>query len=185
MGETRLQDAEQVWAQADCLHAPDAVSAAVARMAGDIRADLAGRNPLVLCVMTGALLPTAWLLPHLDFPLELDYLHATRYDGATQGAELRWIHQPRTSLSGRAVLLIDDILDEGVTLHALQSWCLGQEVALLRTAVLVRKCHDRNRLGTRADYVGLEVPDRYVFGAGMDYKGYWRNLSGIYAVHGL
>jgi hypoxanthine phosphoribosyltransferase len=184
MREERLQEAEQVWAAADCLYPAEEVAAGVAQMAQAITADLAGRNPVVLCVMTGALLPTAWLLQQLAFPLQLDYLHATRYDGEIQGAGLRWIHEPRISLMGRVVLLVDDILDEGVTLHALQTWCAGQGAVDVRTAVLVQKRHDRNRLGTRADYVGLEVPDRYVFGAGMDYKSYWRNVPGIYAVSG-
>ncbi|HBG51164.1 hypoxanthine-guanine phosphoribosyltransferase [Candidatus Macondimonas diazotrophica] len=184
MGESRLEEVRQVRTEADCLCPAEAVSAAIAQMAEAITDDLADRNPLVLCVMTGAVVPTAWLLELLAFPLELDYLHATRYDGAIQGAELRWIHQPRMALADRTVLLVDDILDEGVTLDALQSWCRAQGAAEVRTAVLARKLHDRNHLGTSADYIGLDVPDRYVFGAGMDYKGYWRNLPAIYAVRG-
>jgi len=131
--------------------------------------------------MNGGLVPTALLMPGMRFPWKLDYLHATRYREATTGTELVWQRTPEQSLRGRHVLVVDDILDEGHTLAAILQYCEAQGPASLRTAVLTRKRHQR---GVRPplDYVGLEVPDRYVFGCGMDYKGYWRNLPAIYAI---
>lgn len=168
-------------AQADCLHDRDAVEAALDHMAAAIRADLAGGDVVVICVMNGGLVTTGLLLPRLDFPLRVDYMHATRYRERTSGDALHWRVEPSQPLAGRDLLVVDDILDEGYTLEAILRWCHGQQPASVRAAVLVQKLHQR---GVRppVDYIGLTVPDRYVFGYGMDYKGYWRNAAGIYAV---
>lgn len=173
----------EVWRDSREIHSEAAVEAAVARMASAICTDLAGHNPLLLSVLVGALVPTAMLLPRLDFPLQLDCVHATRYRGQTRGGELHWRSTPAHSLQGRHVLLVDDILDEGVTLAELMRWCRGQGAASVRVAVLVEKRHDRNHSGIKADYTGLEVPDNYVFGSGMDYHDYLRNVPGIRALH--
>ena len=170
-----------VYREADCLATEAQVNEALARMARHIHEELAERNPVVLVVLTGALVPAGCLLPLLDFPLELDYIHATRYAGATAGGELYWIAHPRTPMTGRAVLIIDDILDEGPTLAAIIEHCRAEGATDVLSAVLVEKVHERKN-GLKADFVGLEVEDRYVFGYGMDYKGYWRNAPGIFAV---
>lgn len=168
---------------ADAVHSAAAVRKALDVMALAITRVLAERNPLVLCIMNGGLVPAGWLAERLTFPFQMDYIHATRYRGATKGSELRWIARPRLSLRGRAVLLIDDILDEGVTLARIVEACRAEGAAQVYSAVLVRKRHNRNRENAQADFVGLEVDDRYVFGCGMDYKHYWRNLPAIYAVN--
>ncbi|SCZ59585.1 hypoxanthine-guanine phosphoribosyltransferase [Thiohalomonas denitrificans] len=174
-------EAERVYREADCLYTLEQVEAAVDRMAGEITERLHDRNPLILCVLTGALIPTGNLLPRLDFPLHIDYVHATRYQGNTSGAELDWIVRPATPLSGRVVLVVDDILDEGITLAAIIDECRRAGAAEVYSAVLVEKRHERKN-GLKADYIGLEVEDRYVFGYGMDYKSYLRNAPGIFAV---
>jgi len=125
-------------------------------------------------------------LTKLVFPLEVDYVHATRYGHETTGAHLNWTAKPRLDLQGRTVLLLDDILDEGVTLAAIADYCRQQGAARVLMAVLVEKLHLRKVTpGMRADFSGLEVGDRFLFGYGLDYKGYWRNAPGIYAVKGL
>ncbi|WP_420465270.1 hypoxanthine-guanine phosphoribosyltransferase [Panacagrimonas sp.] len=179
----RLQDALQVRAQADCLHPAAAVQSAFDRLAAAITADYAERNPLVLCVMNGGLYPTSEITRRLDFPFEQDYLHATRYRGATEGGGLVWKRQPPgEALSRRELLVIDDILDEGHTLVAVRR-ALGEfQPESLRVAVLAEKIHGRRAPGAQAEYIGLKVEDRYVFGCGMDYKEYWRQLPAIYAV---
>jgi hypoxanthine phosphoribosyltransferase len=178
------EQAQQVYDEADCLFSRDEVEAAIVRMAAEISDKLANSNPLVLSVMSGAMIPAGLLLSHLDFPLHIDYLHATRYRGETSGGELDWRVTPRYALQGRAVLIIDDILDEGLTLQAIVESCKAQGASEVYSAVLVKKHHDRN-IGIEADFVGVEVEDRYVFGFGMDYKEYWRNAPGIFAVKGL
>jgi hypoxanthine phosphoribosyltransferase len=126
---------------------------------------------------------TAEITRRLDFPLQLDYLHATRYRGTTRGGGLVWSRQPdATRIEGRHVLVIDDILDEGHTLVAVRNALQGFAPASLAVAVLVEKRHDRRAPGAHAEFIGLQVEDRYVFGCGMDYHEYWRQLPAIYAV---
>ncbi len=178
------EQAQQVYDEADCLFDREAVEVALKQMASEITIALADKNPLVLSVMSGAMIPAGILLSHLDFPLHIDYLHASRYRGETSGGELDWRVRPRYALQDRVVLIIDDILDEGLTLQAIVESCKAQGAAAVYSAVLVKKLHQRN-IGIEADFVGLEVEDRYVFGYGMDYKEYWRNAPGIFAVKGL
>ena len=181
-----LAHIRQVMQEADCLYHEAEVEAAIERMAVVINSELAERNPVVFCVMNGGLIFSGKLLPKLNFPLELSYLHATRYRNETSGGELFWKAKPEISFIDRDVLIIDDILDEGHTLGAIIDFCRHAGAKNVRIAVLVDKTHDRKaRPDLKADYVGMSCVDRYVFGYGMDYKGYWRNAPGIYAVKGL
>jgi hypoxanthine phosphoribosyltransferase len=178
--------AEEAWAvyrAADCLYDDAAVRTAVARLARQVTAALAGSNPLLLCPMTGGVVLAGHLLPLLDFPLEFDYVHATRYAGALSGGELAWKVIPSAVLTGRQVLIVDDVLDRGITLAALVDFCREQGAAGVHTLVLVDKRCQRE-VAIEADFVGLAAPDRYLFGWGMDYKSYLRNAPGIYAVAG-
>ena len=173
----------QIRDEAVMLHGPEAVATAFDRMAREITAVLDGTLPIVICVLNGGIIPAGHLLTRLAFPLETDYLHATRYRGKTTGGrEIIWLCRPHLSLQGRTVLLIDDILDEGNTLKAISAYCRDAGSVRVYTAVLVEKHHDRRVAGMSADFVGLAVEDRYVFGCGMDYKGYLRNLNGIYTL---
>lgn len=173
-----------ILANADCLYNKQDVQAAVTKMADQITADLADKNPLVLCVMTGGLIPAAMLLEHMNFLLEIDYIHASRYQEKTTAGILDWRVEPGKSLKDRHLLIIDDILDEGITLKEIVHYCKNKGAASVSSAVLTIKNHGRQH-AIDADYVGLELPNRYVFGCGMDYKGYFRNQSEIYAVQGM
>jgi len=175
-------EAQQVLKEADILFTPEEVEAALNRMAIEITKTLAGKNPLVLCTMIGAAIPAGILIPKLDFPLELDYVHVTRYRGDTTGGQIEWIRKPGAEINGRTILVLDDILDEGITLSALIEECRKNGAVNIFTAVLVDKKINRSRSFSKADFTGLIVPDRYVFGYGMDYKGFLRNAPGIYAV---
>jgi len=178
-----VDELNQVLAQASCLYTEEHVDNVLDQMAKQITASMAQLNPLVLCVMNGALVVTGKLIPRLKFPLQLDYLHATRYREELTGTDLQWKVYPATPMQGRHVLLIDDILDEGETLAQISQYCEDQRAASVRTAVLVDKQHDRRSdLLPVADFTGLYSDDRYLFGSGMDYKGYWRNAPGIYAI---
>ena len=176
------QEASEVLATAQCCYNKVEIEQAIDQMAKAITEELGELEPLLLCVMNGGLIITGDLLLRLDFPLDYDYIHATRYAGKTRGSELYWVSRPHKPLAGRHVLIVDDILDEGITLQELVKFCEQQGVSSVRTAVLVNKLHDRKHLDT-ADFIGLTVEDRYVFGYGMDYKGYLRNVPGIYAVN--
>ena len=132
--------------------------------------------------MNGGLFFTSELTRRIDVPFILDYLHATRYENDTKGRDLIWKCTPQSDLTGRHVLVLDDILDEGYTLKSIQRALSIQKPASLKTAVLTVKQHDRRVQGVQVEYQGISVPDRYVFGCGMDLKGYYRNLSSIYAL---
>lgn len=179
-----LEHIKQVRAEADCLVTIEKAERALDKMAESITSRHQNNNPLIVCVMNGGLVVTGCLMSRLDFPLEQDYMHATRYRGETQGGELNWLAEPRHSLKDRHVLIVDDILDEGYTLAAIVKHCQNSGAISVETAVLVEKMHSRKQ-GIRADYVGLEIEDRYLFGYGMDYKGYLRNAPGIFAVKGM
>jgi len=185
----------EVLARADLLVDRATIDDAVARMAGQIAHDYMGDVPrdrlgdsfvpVFLTIMHGGMPFAGQLSLELGargLDLQFDYLHATRYRGENAGGELVWKHRPATSLYGRRVLLVDDILDEGQTLREVSRWCIEQGATDVRIAALVVKDHDRRIEGVSADYVGVHVPDRYVFGFGMDYSEQGRNLPGIYAL---
>ena len=181
-----VTEMNQVMADADCLVNEQQVNDAINNMAQDITGRLQDSNPLLFCVMNGGLILTGQLLTRLKFPLQAEYLHATRYRQETTGGILEWKLRPEADIQGRTVLIVDDILDEGTTLCAIADYCMAHGAKEVLTAVLVDKQHDRkSKPGLRADFTGMNVEDRFLFGYGMDYKGYWRNAPGIYAVKGL
>lgn len=175
------QELRDVLANSDCLHDAAAVEAAIEKLAADVNPHFKSRCPLVLVVMNGGLLPAGWLLPKFDFLFELDYIHATRYRGNTIGQDIHWLAKPHKSLRDRDVLLVDDILDEGITLREIISFCRHEDARSVRTAVLVQKDLGRPA-ALEADHVGLVVENRYVFGCGMDYKEHFRHLPALYAL---
>jgi hypoxanthine phosphoribosyltransferase len=158
------------------------VAAALDRMAAAITARLRGERLVLLAMMHGGVFAATELAKRLRFPFEFDYVHATRYGQALAGGALEWRVPPTPALHGRAVLIIDDVLDRGITLAALIARLEQLDVASLHTAVLIRK-HLREPLERPAvDFVGLETDDHYLFGCGMDYRGFWRGLPEIYGV---
>ena len=168
--------------RATLIHGADKVEAALARMAREITTELSGSDPVLLCVMNGGLIVTGQLAVRLQFPLQIDYLHLTRYRGATSGGEIECRVMPALDLRGRVVLVVDDILDEGNTLAAVLRYCREQGADRVLSAVLVDKQRPRPEALAKADFVGLHVPNRYVYGYGMDYRNYLRNANGIYAI---
>lgn len=166
---------------ADLLHAEPQVAAALDRLAEQITARIGDRDPLILVVLHGGIVPASLLFLRLRFPFQVSYAHVTRYHDTTSAGAIQWVATPAAPVAGRVVLVVDDILDEGETLAAIVRQLEDSGAAEVLTAVLVNKSHSR-KVGAPADFVGLEVPDRYVFGCGMDYRGYWRNLPSIYAL---
>ena len=180
MSSISPQQAWKVFEQADLVHSADAVESALDAMGVAITSKLSDTNPLLVCILTGGVVPFGKLLPRLQFPLTIDYVHATRYGDKLHGGQLHWISGPHQDPKDRIVLLVDDILDEGTTLAGIEERYRGDGARVVYKAVLVTK--DRQRPNeVHIDFPGLTVPDRYVFGYGMDYKGYLRNAPGIYA----
>lgn len=179
----KSDDAKAAWEvlqRADCLYEAQEVEAALDVMAANISNSLSEKNPLVVCIMQGGVVPFGKLLPKLQFPLQIDYVHVSRYREKLHGGRLDWIVGPKVPARNRTVLLVDDILDEGTTLSAIEESFLKEGANEVRKAVLIIKKRIRAQ-EIKIDFAGLQVPDRYVFGYGMDYKGYLRNAPGIYA----
>lgn len=168
---------------AECLHSAEAVQKALDTMAKEITDKLKDKNPLLICVMTGALITMGHLATRLPFPLEMDYIHATRYRGAMRGGDLHWLVEPRQSLKDRTILIVDDIMDGGLTLSAIIDYCKQAGAAEVYTAVMVSKIREREPgVDFEPDFVGLTTEDKFLFGFGLDYEEYLRNAPGIYAV---
>lgn len=174
---------KEVYEKSTALYSTEEVEAALDRMAAAIHQRLHDKNPVILCVMIGGLVPMGNLLLRLDFPLEVDYVHATRYKGDIKATELVWKARPCHELTNRTVLVVDDILDGGLTLAAIIKEVKAMGAKEVLSAVLVDKHHKRVPDGLQsADFVGLEVDDHYIFGYGMDYNEYLRNAPGIFVV---
>lgn len=171
----------EVFSASTCLYTREQVEETLDQLAVDMHANLADQNPILLCVVIGGIVPLGNLLPRLDFPLEVDYVHATRYGGAMTGGEIKWKAKPSCNMKGRTIVIVDDILDGGITLASIVKYCQEQGAKSVQTAVLVDKKVSRQPGGLDvADYTGLSVGDDYVFGYGMDYHEYLRNAPGIY-----
>lgn len=175
------REAREALAKAELIRPASEVQAAVQRVADEINRALADQHPLVLSVMGGAVVFTGQLLPLLDFPLDFDYLHVSRYGNEQQGGALKWKVAPQENVRGRVVLVVDDILDEGETLLAIKQRVLELGAKQFYSAVFADKANGRQK-PIRADFTGMQLPNRFVFGYGMDIHGAWRNLPAIYAV---
>lgn len=175
-----LKEIQHIQATADLLHSEQEVEAALDKMAEQINFLLADRNPLILCVMNGGIVVAGKLITRLTMPLNIDAINASRYQNQTSGGTIEWVLKPGIALKNRTVLIIDDVLDEGITLAAICQYCLEQGATSVYSAVLIDKILDHDK-PIAADFIGLEVANRYLFGYGMDYKGYLRNAPGIYA----
>ena len=175
-----LNEIKTIQETADLLFSEQEVEAALDKIAGQINHQLAELNPLLLCVINGGIVIAGKLVTRLTFPLTIDSINASRYQNQTTGGNLEWILKPSTPLKDRTILIVDDILDEGITLATIHDYCLEQGATAVYSAVLLDKILGHNK-PISADFIGLEVENRYLFGYGMDYKGYLRNVTGIYA----
>jgi hypoxanthine phosphoribosyltransferase len=175
-----LNEIKTIQETADLLFSEQEVEAALDKIAGQINHQLAELNPLLLCVINGGIVIAGKLVTRLTFPLTIDSINASRYQNQTTGGNIEWILKPSTPLKDRTILIVDDILDEGITLATIHDYCLEQGATAVYSAVLLDKILSHNK-PISADFIGLEVENRYLFGYGMDYKGYLRNVPGIYA----
>jgi len=178
------EEIKKVFNEADCLHARQEVEQALDNMASDMHDRLHDKNPLMLCVVTGGIIPMGHLMTRLHFPLQMDYIHASRYQGETSGGTLKWLVKPSFPLKDRVVVIVDDVLDAGITLVELIKYAQQEGAAEVYSAVLVEKVQHRP-FEIEADFTGIKTLNRYLFGYGMDYKTYLRNADGIYAVKGM
>jgi hypoxanthine phosphoribosyltransferase len=178
-----IQDVLALKNKGQLIHGMDDINAAIDKIAAQMQNTLADENPVFLCVMNGAVIFMGHLLVRLNFPLQINYIHATRYQGEIEGSQLFWKAEPTTDLKDRTVVLVEDILDTGLTLSAIIKYCDQQGAKKIYTAALVDKSHPRSEGGVeQCDFTGLVLEDKFLYGFGLDYKDYLRNEPGIYAV---
>jgi len=182
MQDSLLKDAIKTREQADLLISEKDINKAVDQIAEKLQEVIGEEVPIFLCVMKGGLMFTSELMKRIQSPIELDYAHVDRYRNKTHGGAIHWHKEPDIGLNGRLVLLIDDIFDEGYTMQELMAYCKAKGASKVLSVVLLKKMLAKRHTEVEPDFVGLTATDRYVFGWGMDYKGYWRNLSSVYAV---
>ncbi|MCH7880808.1 MAG: hypoxanthine-guanine phosphoribosyltransferase [Proteobacteria bacterium] len=178
----KLERAQEIHSSADMLFDQSAVEQGIEALASKVEQECEKDFPLVLCVMNGGLYLTGQLLRHWNFPLTVDYVHATRYRLATLGKDVLWKAYPQNEIKGRNVIIIDDIFDQGYTLEEIRSYCMKHGAIKCTSVFLIRKTHERKKADIKPDFVGLECDDCYVYGAGMDLNSHFRNLSAIHCI---
>jgi len=179
MGMSNPPDPRTLLENSRVLFNREEVAAAVQKMADEINEYYGDQALILISVLTGAIIPAAWLITKLKMPIQMDFVHATRYRGGLYGAELEYRVPPRLDLEGKHILIVDDIFDEGHTLAAIKGSVEKRKAGSVKMASLVRKDHDRGLPRDYVDFVGLDVPDVYVFGCGMDAYEEWRHLDEI------
>lgn len=168
-----------------CIYDQKQIYVALDKMADEMNKKLRGKDCLFFCVMNGAVITMGQLLPRLDFPLKVDYIHTSRYRGKTKGGELYWLAKPHFDLNKRCVVLIEDIIDTGITLAKIKDYCFKAGASEVYTAALIDKPEARDTDGVQAvDFHSLQVPNQYAVGFGLDFEEYFRNLPGIYVIFG-
>lgn len=175
-------DPKELLRQSSILATREQVDSAIDRMAEQVNSYYGDREITLLIVMTGAVLPAAWLAARLKMPVQMDFVHATRYAGQTEGGEIEFRVPPRLNLEGHDVLIVDDIYDIGLTLEMIEKYCESRGARSVNSAVLVRKIHDRPTTEKLPRFIGLDVEDKYIFGCGMDAYEFWRQLDEIRAL---
>lgn len=184
MSKTDLnKELEHITKTSKCLFNNEEVEEKLATLASELNKKLNDKKPIFICVMVGGLITSGRLLPKLDFPLEVDYAHASRYGSETEGKGLNWLAKPSINLENRCIVLIDDVLDGGLTLAGIKDFCLEQGASEVLTTVLIDKPSGRQDGGiTSPDFKAITIGNHWLIGLGLDYKGYLRNLPGIYAM---
>ncbi len=184
MSKPDFSEAKKLHENTECIFDKKVVEAAISKVAEQMNEVLADKMPVLLCVMNGAVIFMVQLTTQLNFPLLIDYIHVTRYQGGIEGREIHWVAEPNIDLKDRVVVVIEDILDGGLTLSAVKNFCLEQGVSEFFSATLINKERPREEGGLeKCDFVGLNIEDKFLIGYGLDFQGFFRNDPGIYVVN--
>ena len=184
MRSSTIKRVKEIEERSTILFNENEISSAIDKISVKMNKELKGKSPLFLCVMSGALIFTGHLITKLSFYLEIDYIHVSRYRGEIHAKELHWFAEPSVSIKGRNIVVIDDILDSGLTLAGIKDYCIQKGAKSILTAVLIDKKCNREKGGVeKADFFGTKAPNKFLVGYGLDYKGFLRNLPNIYSVN--
>jgi hypoxanthine phosphoribosyltransferase len=167
--------------QLDILISREQIAAKVAELGARISADFAGQPVVLIGVLKGAAIFLADLARHISLDVSFDFIAVSSYRNSTQSGELQLIKDMDESVEGKNVILVEDILDTGVTLTYLKKLLLARQPRVLKVATLLDK-HAARKVPVEADYVGFEIPDQFVVGYGLDFAQRYRNLPHVYVM---
>ena len=172
-------------AEAEVLFSREVIDQRVRELAGQISRDYAGREPLVVGILNGAFIFMADLIRALDVRCRVDFVRMASYgEGSVSSGEVRIGKDLETPIAGRDVLIVEDIVDTGLTLSRLVEILRSRQPASLRVCAFLDK-RERRRVPFTADYVGFTIPDRFVVGYGLDYNEEFRFLPDVRVVEGI
>jgi hypoxanthine phosphoribosyltransferase len=159
--------------------ASDEITNAIARLAGEIRRDYKGKQPLLIGILKGSFVFMADLIRQLDLPVEVDFVTLSSYGAAREASgKVRVVQGLRTPIKGRDVLVIEDIVDTGTTISFLLDYVRKRKPASLRLCSLTDK-PSRRRVPVSIDYLGFTLPDKFIVGYGLDWNEKFRYLPNI------
>lgn len=154
----------------------------VHRLGGRITEDYRGKRPILVGILRGAVVVLADLIRQIELPCEIDFVEVSSYGrGTASTGTVRILKDLQEDITDRHILIVEDIIDTGLTLSYLRGFLLARKPASLEIFVLLSK-PSRRRVELDVKYVGFEVPDVFVVGYGIDYAGYYRNLPNIHAL---
>jgi hypoxanthine phosphoribosyltransferase len=156
----------------------DQIAAKVAEIAARITADYSGESVILIGVLKGATIFLADLARRIKLDTSFDFIAISSYGDSQQSGEIKLIKDVDESLAGRNVILVEDILDTGVTLAYITKLLQARQPKSLRVAALLDKVACR-KIPAKADYVGFEIPNHFVVGYGLDWAGRYRNLPDV------
>jgi len=157
------------------------IQAAVRRVAEDINRDIADKNPLFICVLNGAFMFAGDLMKTVNFPCEITFIKLSSYEGLYTTGAVKEIIGLNESVVGRNVVVVEDIVDTGITMERILSSLRAKGAKDIRVATFLQK-PDALQRDIRVDYVAMKIPNDFIVGYGLDYDGYGRNLKDIYTV---
>ena len=157
------------------------VMQAVHSVAEKMNEDLKNDNPLFICVLNGAFMFASDLMKHINFPCEITFIKLSSYEGIYSTGAVKEILGLNESVVGRNVVIIEDIVDTGVTMERILESLSSKGVKSVKIATFLQKPAALTR-NIEVDYVGIKIPNEFIIGYGLDYDGYGRNMKAIYTV---
>jgi len=152
---------------------------AVAKLANEIKEDYRGKYPLLIGVLKGSFVFMADLIRQLDLPVEIDFIKLCSYGAGTQSSgKVKVVQRPKTPVKGRDVLVIEDIVDTGLTISFLLNYLGKKKPASLKLCALTDK-PSHHKVPVSIDYLGFTMPDKFIVGYGLDLNQKFRNLPDI------
>ncbi|MDD2563959.1 MAG: hypoxanthine phosphoribosyltransferase [Salinivirgaceae bacterium] len=160
----------------------DKIQEHIARVANQINTDLKGKDIIFMGILNGSFMFASDLMKLIDLPSQITFLKLASYQGTNSTGSVKRLIGLNEDISGKTVVVIEDIVDTGITLEQIQKQLIGYEPAAIKYATLLFK-PNAYKGKIDIDYVGIEIPNDFILGYGLDYNGYGRNLADLYVIN--